>query len=324
MPMKIVVIGGGTGMPALLRGLKAFEHDITAIVTMFDDGGGSGALREDLGMLPPGDIRNCILALSQAEPLMEEVLKFRFPYGSLKGQNFGNLMLAAMNGVTGSFLEAVQNLSQILAIRGQVLPVTTEDAQLCAEFADGKVVVGESAIPEYAKQNKTRICRVFLDPNDLRANPDAVTAIHEADVIVISPGSLYTSIIPVLLPAEIRDALIASSKSKKIYVCNVMTQNGETDGYDVADHLQAIADHIGRQIIDFCLVNQEPVSEEILSNYRRERAAVVHLDEDRVKEQGVTVLRDSFATVVEKRNVLRHDSAKIAERIIRLITEEKR
>ena len=321
--MKIVAIGGGTGMPALLRGLKKYEHDITAIVTMFDDGGGSGALREDLGMLPPGDIRNCILALSQAEPLMEEVLKFRFPYGSLKGQNFGNLMLAAMNGVTGSFLEAVQNLSKILAIRGRVLPVTTDDAQLCAEFEDGTVVVGESAIPEYAKQNKTQIRRVFLDPNDLNANPDAVAAIHEADAVIISPGSLYTSIIPVLLLDEIREALIATANVKKIYVCNVMTQNGETDGYDVADHLKAIADHIGRQIIDVCLVNEDAVSEEVLSNYRREQASVVHYDAKRVQEQGVFACCDSFATVVEEMNVLRHDSEKIAAAIIRLITEEK-
>lgn len=320
--MKIVAIGGGTGMPALLRGLKKSKHDITAIVTMFDDGGGSGALREDLGMLPPGDVRNCILALSQAEPLMEEVLKFRFPYGNLKGQNFGNLMLAAMNGVTGSFLEAVQSLSKILAIRGRVLPVTTDDAQLCAIFENGKTVIGESRIPEYARQYNTAIRQVFLQPSELQANPDAVQAILEADAVVISPGSLFTSIIPVLLLDEIREALISTS-AMKIYVCNVMTQNGETDGYDVADHLRAIADHIGRQIVDVCLVNNDAVSEEILNNYRKEQASVVHYDAERVEEQGVCVLCDSFATVVAEQNVLRHDSKKIADAIVRLITEEK-
>lgn len=319
--MKIVAIGGGTGMPALLRGLKKYNHDITAVVTMFDDGGGSGVLRQELGMLPPGDIRNCILALSDAEPLMEAVLKYRFPYGSLKNQNFGNLMLAAMNGVTGSFLEAVQSLSDILAIQGRVLPVTTNDARLCAEFSDGAVVTGESQIPEYSKEHHARICRVFLDQSDIQANPEAIAAISEADAIVISPGSLYTSILPVLLLSEIQEALIAAKKAKKIYVCNVMTQNGETDGYDVADHLQAIATHIGRQIIDVCLVNHDPVAEEILSNYRREHAGVVHMDEARVRQLGVRVLTGSFATVVEERQVLRHDSAKIAEAIDRLINE---
>lgn len=317
--MKIVAIGGGTGMPALLRGLKQYDHEITAIVTMFDDGGGSGVLRQELGMLPPGDIRNCILALSDAEPLMEAVLKYRFPYGSLKNQNFGNLMLAAMNGVTGSFLEAVQSLSDILAIQGRVLPVTTNDAKLCAAFSDGAVVVGESHIPEYAKQNHTKIHRVFLDQNDVKANSEAVAAILEADAIVISPGSLYTSILPVLLLDEIREALIAAQSAIKIYVCNVMTQNGETDGFDVADHLQAIADHIGQQVIDVCLVHQDPVAEEILLNYRRESATVVHMDEERVRRLGVSVLTGSFAMVLEERPVLRHDSAKIAEAIDLLI-----
>lgn len=319
--MKIVAIGGGTGMPSLLRGLKQYDHEITAIVTMFDDGGGSGVLRQELGMLPPGDIRNCILALSDTEPLMEAVLKYRFPYGSLKNQNFGNLMLAAMNGVTGSFLEAVQSLSDILAIRGRVLPVTTNDAQLCAEFMDGQIVTGESLIPEYAKSRQTRIRRVFLDQPNLGANPDAVAAILEADAVVISPGSLYTSILPVLLLDEIRKALI-SSKAKKLYVCNVMTQNGETDGYDVADHLQAIANHIGRQIVDVVLVNHDPVAEEILCNYRREQASVVHMDEERVRRLGVSVLSGSFAAVIEEQGVLRHDSARIAAAIDRLITQE--
>lgn len=319
--MKIVALGGGTGMPALLRGLKAYEHEITAIVTMFDDGGGSGVLRQELGMLPPGDIRNCILALSDVEPLMEAVLKYRFPYGSLKNQNFGNLMLAAMNGVTGSFLEAVRSLSDILAIQGRVLPVTTGDARLCAELSDGAVVTGESCIPEYSKEHHAKICRVFLDRDDIEANPEAVSAIAEADAIVISPGSLYTSILPVLLLEEIRTALITAKNAKKIYVCNVMTQNGETDGYDVADHIQAITEHIGQQIIDVCLVNHDPVSEEILCNYRREQATIVHLDENRVKELGVRVLTGSFATVVEERQVLRHDSFKIAAAIDQLMKE---
>ncbi len=319
--MKIVALGGGTGMPALLRGLKTYDHEITAIVTMFDDGGGSGVLRQELGMLPPGDIRNCILALSDAEPLMEAVLKYRFPYGSLKNQNFGNLMLAAMNGVTGSFLDAVQSLSDILAIQGRVLPVTTSDARLCAEFSDGAIVKGESCIPEYAKEHHAKIQRVFLDQDDIEANPEALLAIAEADAIVISPGSLYTSILPVLLLNEIKTALIAANKAKKIYVCNVMTQNGETDGYDVADHIQAIAEHIGQQIIDVCLVNHDPVAEEVLCNYRREQATIVHLDETRVKNFGVKVLTGSFATVVEERQVLRHDSPKIAAAIDQLIRE---
>lgn len=317
--MKIAVIGGGTGMPSLLRGLKHYEHEITAIVTMFDDGGGSGILRQELGMLPPGDVRNCILALSDTEPLMETVLNYRFPYGRLKNQNFGNLMIAAMNGVTGSFLEAVKRLSDILAIRGQVLPVTTEDAQLCAMMEDGQTVVGESAIPEYAKSHHIAISRVFLTPSDLSANPEAVTAILDADAVIIAPGSLYTSIMPILLLDEIRQALLTSS-AQKIYVCNVMTQNGETDGFDVADHLRAIAAHVGKQMIDIVMVNQSPISEEILNNYLRESAHVVHMDEEKVQALGVKVVYGAFATVLEDLAVLRHDSSEVAQAIDALVS----
>lgn len=316
--MKIAVIGGGTGMPSLLRGLKHYEHEITAIVTMFDDGGGSGILRQELGMLPPGDVRNCILALSDTEPLMEAVFNYRFPYGRLKNQNFGNLMIAAMNGVTGSFLEAVKRLSDILAIRGRVLPVTTEDAQLCAVMRNGQTVVGESAIPEYAKNHHTAINRVFLTPADLSANPEAVTAILEADAVIIAPGSLYTSIMPILLLDEIRQALLTSS-AQKIYVCNVMTQNGETDGFDVAAHLRAIAAHVGKQMIDIVMVNQSPISEEILNNYLRESAHVVHMDEEKVRAMGVKVVYGAFAVVLEELAVLRHDSREVAQAIDALV-----
>ena len=225
----IVAIGGGTGLSTMLRGLKKYTKNLTAIVTVSDDGGGSGMLRRDIGMLPPGDIRHCMESLANTEPVMQQLLTYRFESGTLRGQCFGNLLLAALNGVTGSFDEAVRSMGQVLAISGTVIPVTTTDVRLTATFENGAYVVGESNIFGFKKQQDCRIDHVELLPAHPKALPDALDAIAAADLILLGPGSLYTSIIPNLLVDGVAEA-IAASDAQKIYVCNIMTQDGETEG----------------------------------------------------------------------------------------------
>ena len=227
---NIVAIGGGTGLSTMLRGLKKYTENLTAIVTMADDGGGSGKLREDLGMPPPGDIRHCLQALANAEPLMEELINYRFSEGTLAGQSFGNLFLAALNGISDSFEEAVSRMSQVLAITGRVLPVTSDNIQLVAEFENGTQVVGESKICDFKKAQDCRITKVRLIPENARVNQEALEAIDKADLILLGPGSLYTSVIPNLLVDGIADA-VAASPALRAYICNVMTQDGETEGH---------------------------------------------------------------------------------------------
>ena len=230
-----MAIGGGTGLSTMLRGLKRHTNNLTAIVTVADDGGGSGVLRQELGMPPPGDIRNCLEALANVEPLMSELLHYRFTEGSLRGQSFGNLFLAALNGISGSFDQAVSRMSQVLAITGTVLPVTTANVQLEAEFENGARVLGESKIFYCKKREDCRIRRVRLLPERPPALAPAIAAIEEADMILLGPGSLYTSIIPNLLVDGIAEAILRSD-ALKIYIANVMTQEGETEGYSNSDH----------------------------------------------------------------------------------------
>ena len=230
---KITAIGGGTGLSTMLRGLKKYTKNLTAVVTVADDGGGSGVLRRDIGMPPPGDIRHCMESLANVEPIMERLLTYRFQEGSLAGQSFGNLILAALNGVTGSFEEAVAQMSQVLAITGRILPVTSADVQLEAVFENGARVVGESKISSFKKEQDCRIAHVALLPERPAALPAALQAIREADLILMGPGSLYTSVIPNLLVEGVVEA-ICRSEALKIYVCNIMTQEGETEGYTAA------------------------------------------------------------------------------------------
>ena len=236
---KIVTIGGGTGTSTLLRGLKAYTSNITAIVTVADDGGGSGVLRNDLGMLPPGDIRNCMLALAETEPVLEKLLSYRFTEGSLKGQSFGNLFLAAMNGISGSFEQAVKYMGDVLAITGRIYPVTEDNIFLLAELEDGTQIRGESRIGSHNTTHPGKIKQVMLDKASVAPVKQAIDAIHEADVIVLGPGSLYTSIIPNLLVEGVTKA-ISESRAIKVYACNIMTQPGETEDYTVGDHIEVI------------------------------------------------------------------------------------
>ncbi|WP_027364953.1 gluconeogenesis factor YvcK family protein [Desulfotruncus alcoholivorax] len=311
---RIVVIGGGTGIPVLLRGLKEYTCNLTAIVTVADDGGSSGRLRGDLGILPPGDVRNCLVALAHREPLMEELLQYRFPSGELKGHNMGNLLLAALCDIAGGFDAAVRGLSRVLAIRGQVLPVTLADVRLCAELEDGTIVRGESKIPG----GGGRIKRVFLEPDNCRPTGEALKAIQEADAIIMGPGSVYTSILPNLLVPGIPEA-IAASRAIKIYICNVMTQPGETDGYSASRHLRALVDHAGN-IVDYMIINTGVVPLRLLGRYRREGAVPVEADLQAVKEMGVIPVT---GRLLQKGNVARHHPGKLARLVMRVVCEDR-
>ena len=255
----IVVIGGGTGLSVLLKGLKRYTSRLTAMVTVSDDGGSSGRLRSELGVLPPGDIRSCLVALAETETLMDKVFQHRFLQGgSLQGHNLGNLLLVAMTEITGDFISAIREVSKVLAVRGKVLPATLEPVTLGGMMADGNRVLGETAIRDYPASIK----EVFLMP-ECGPLPETLQAIHEADAIIIGPGSLYTSIIPNLLVKGVIEA-IASSPAPKFYISNIMTEQGETDSFTAADHLKVIQKHSGKQIIDYAIVNCGKIDEERL------------------------------------------------------------
>ncbi len=306
---RIVVIGGGTGLSVALRGLKTHTSNLTAIVTVADDGGSSGRLRRDLGVLPPGDFRNCMVALADVEPLMENLFQYRFNQGSgLEGHSFGNLFIVAMSEVTGNFERAIEESSRVLAVRGQVLASTLADVTLCAETEGAETVQGESSI----SASSYRIRRVYLEPGDPPANPAAIKALMEADVIVIGPGSLYTSVLPNLVVRGLGKALMDSS-ALKIYVCNVATQPGETDGYGIDDHIDAILQHLGgkRNPFDFVLANSRLGLRMPASG----RVKPVPPSADGSEGPGPQVV---LREVVDEDNAVRHDSAKLAQAIVRL------
>ena len=312
---KIVAIGGGTGLSTMLRGLKRYTNHLTAIVTVADDGGGSGVLRQELGMLPPGDIRNCLEALANVEPVMSELLHYRFAEGSLKGQSFGNLFLAALNGISGSFDQAVSRMSQVLAITGTVLPVTTSDVQLVAEFENGATVLGESKIFYCKKREDCRISRVYLKPEHPPALAEALEAIREADMILFGPGSLYTSIIPNLLVDGITEAVMKSD-ALKIYIGNVMTQEGETEGYTNADHIRALFQHSAPGLFHLCLVNDAPIPAEICARYAQEGAEPLHYDEEACAKLGVELVTRHISIIRD--GLVRHDPDLLAEALLEL------
>ena len=310
--LKIVAIGGGHGLSTMLRGLKRYTKDITAIVTVADDGGGSGMLREDLGILPPGDIRNCILALANTEPTMEQLLNYRFTEGSLAGQSFGNLFLAAMDGISGSFDEAVHRMGEVLAITGRVLPVTNQSVHLEAEFVNGSRVLGESKIFYAKKRNDCRIRQVRLVPEHPKPLPESIEAIAQADLILLGPGSLYTSIIPNLLVDGVAEA-IAKSRALKILVMNIMTQDGESDGYTGADHVRALLHHGAPGIIDVCIANNAVIGEAILAPYRQEGVEQLRLEREEIEAMGIQVEEYPMAT---GQRYIRHDTYALASAIM--------
>lgn len=312
---RIVAVGGGTGLSTMLRGLKKYTKNLTAIVTVADDGGGSGMLRRDIGMPPPGDIRHCMEALANTEPVMERLLTYRFTEGQLAGQSFGNLILAALNGITGSFEEAVRQMSQVLAITGQVIPVTGADVQLEAVFENGTRVVGESKIYNFKKEQDCRIAHVALIPERPAPLPAALEAIRQADLILLGPGSLYTSVIPNLLVDGVAEA-IARADAPKIYVCNIMTQDGETEGYTAADHLEALLAHGAPGLVDLCLANSAPVRPGLLEKYREEDAVPLAVDRERIAAMGLELVERPVAS--EGGNYARHDPDKLAEAVLEI------
>lgn len=318
---KIVVIGGGTGLSVLLRGLKEHTTNITAIVTVADDGGGSGVLREDLGMLPPGDIRSCILALANTEPSMEKILQYRFKEGSLKGQSFGNLFMAAMNEAYGNFERAVKEMSNVLAVTGKVLPMTLEDVTLYAKLESGDVITGESNIPEKNAELGSRIENVFLKPRNPKPLDETLEAIREADCILLGPGSLYTSVIPNLLVKGVAKE-IENSKAIKVYASNVMTQPGETDEYNILDHVEAIHKSTKRDLIDYVICNKENIPDSTLKKYNKDGAKQLIMTEEEEKllrEKDIEVIKDCLIDI--KKDYIRHDANRLSEIIVQLAIE---
>jgi uncharacterized cofD-like protein len=304
---KLVAIGGGTGLSNLLRGLKKYSANITAIVTVADDGGSSGRLRREQGMLPPGDIRNCLAALADEERLVTELFQYRFDTGEgLAGHSFGNLFLTAMTHITGDLERAIRASSEVLSVRGRVLPATIEDMVLYAHLEDGRYVEGESQITNA----RGKIVRIGCKPDRPKAVPQSVADIFEADLLILGPGSLYTSIIPNLLIPEIAEALI-SRQAPCIYVCNIMTQPGETDGFTVADHVHTIDRVVGQGIIDLVIVQKSPPSAQTQDLYSRNGATFVQLDRERLACPVLT------AEVMQEQNgKVRHDSDKLANVIM--------
>lgn len=319
--MKIVAFGGGTGLSILLRGLKNYTKDISAVVTVADNGGGSGVLREDLGMLPPGDMRNCIIALSDVEPSMIKLMQHRFNDGYLKGQSFGNLLIAAMYEIFGSYEYALKEIGSIFRLSGKVLPMTLQDTHLKAYLENGECILGEKSIPEYVSKLNTKIDKVALMPSVCKPLDETVKDIKEADVIVIGPGSLYTSVIPNMLVEDMPKILI-DSKAKVFYVCNLMTQPGETDNYNVVDHVDAIIKHTQRYMIDYVIVNDKIISDDLIINYKYEGAKQVMIDQEQIKkleEMNVKVIASNFVEI--RKNYIRHNSDKIGQLLFNYVKE---
>jgi uncharacterized cofD-like protein len=309
---RIVSIGGGTGLSTLLRGLKKFPTHLSVIVTVTDDGGSSGRLREELHVLPPGDIRNCMIALSEDEHLMSRLFRFRFSSdGSLHNHSFGNLFLTAMAGVTGDFAKAVRLTSEVLAIKGVIYPSTNSNVHLRAELTDGSWAEGETRITA----SKQRIRRVQLQPPNPHPLPDALEAIVSAELITIGPGSLYTSLIPNILVDQVISALRAS-KATKVYIQNIMTQPGETDGFTAADHVEALAEHCDGILFPNILLNNAMPSPEILEKYSAENATVVDIDRERLRSLGLKLMeRDLLA----QDGVIRHDPDRLAKAVLQFL-----
>jgi len=328
--LNIVAIGGGTGLSTLLRGLKRYVdadgawsiHRLGAIVTVTDEGGSSGALRKEFGMLPPGDVRNCIVALAEEEQLLSRIFSYRFesPDSALSGHSLGNLLLTALTDITGGFDNAVLAASEVLAIRGDIYPSTLQDVRLRATLADGSELIGEVAISgsflgdrRKAPRPHARIVHLGIDPPDAQPTDRSLEALREADLILIGPGSLYTSVLPNLLIKPITDA-IRQAKALRVYVCNVMTQPGETDDYTAEEHLSAIVEHAGL-IVDVMVLNGRKASETILAAYESQKQFPVQFDIAAIRELGVTPF---FGDIISEGNYVRHDSAALAETIFRL------
>lgn len=312
---KVVVIGGGTGVSNMLRGIKLFNQDITAIVTMADDGGGSGFLRREMGILPPGDLRNCLVALANSSGAMENLLQFRFQEGVLKGQNFGNLLIAALTEIYQDFETAIEETAKVLNISGKVYPVTLDNVHLEGEFENGDKCIGESKIPVIAERENLRIKKLRTFPEKAVIFPKAKAAIEQADIVILGPGSLYTSLISNLVVEGVAEALL-KTKAKKYYVSNIMTEPGETGGYSIRDHVKAIRDH-GGDIVDKVLINVNNPKVEVLERYESENYSYIeYTEEDRkyLEDLGIEVICGNF--INDENNQIRHSAIRVFEKIL--------
>jgi len=310
------VVGGGTGLSVLLKGLKQYTDQLTAIVTVSDDGGSSGRLRAELGVLPPGDIRSCLVALAETETLMDKVFQHRFKQGEgITGHNLGNLLMVAMTEITGDFVSAIKEVSKVLAVRGQVIPATLESVNLGAEMSDGAVIIGETAIREY----QHNITRLFLLPEKCLPVQAGIDAILAADAIIIGPGSLYTSIIPNLLVEGVTEAMM-QSQAVKIYVSNIMTEQGETDNFTASDHVKAILQYARQPIIDYAILNTGIIDELRLNRYRQEQAVPVDASCQQIMAMGIKV---AVEDLVAEDDLAWHDNQKLAQAVMNIIMQKK-
>ena len=309
---KIVTIGGGTGLSTMLRGLKKYTHNITAVVTVADDGGSSGVLREDLGMLAPGDIRKCISALAETNPIVEELINYRFTDGCLKGHAFGNLYLAALCGISESFEDAVHKMNRLFGVEGDILPVTNENVRISAHLKDGRIINGETNI---GRECNGEIECIELNPSHAMPAKNVLDAISNADMIILGPGSLYTSIVPNLLVDGVSEA-IYNSNAKRVYVANIMTQPSETVGYDLYDHIEAIEKHAGCKIIDYVVANTAQIPETLLNRYALDGSEPVKLNVERYIDRAINVVLENLYS--NDNGMIRHNYLKLAKTLMRL------
>ncbi|CAD2079030.1 gluconeogenesis factor [Jeotgalicoccus coquinae] len=315
--IKIAIIGGGTGLAVLSRGLKNYPVDISAIVSVADDGGSTGIIRDQIDMPAPGDIRNVMSALSEVESKLEHLFTYRFKKDEISGHSLGNLMLAAMYDISGDFATAVSELSKILNVKGTVIPSTNVSPKLAARMADDSIIIGESYIPKVKKEIK----EMYLIPTNIDATPAAVEAILEADIIVLGPGSLYTSIIPNLLPKGIAEA-VTESQGIKVYVSNLLEQPGETMGMSAFDHLYAIEKHLKARVIDYVILNERDVYEEMADTYKNRGVQIIKSERDKIEAHGVKVITDDELIIVDEERVVRHNNEKLAEIIYDIVISE--
>jgi uncharacterized cofD-like protein len=323
---KVVAIGGGTGLPTLLEGIKRYTNNITAIVTVTDSGRSSGRLREEFGVLPPGDIRNCLIALSRSQKLVHDIFQYRFEEGKMKGHTIGNLFITALTKMTGSFEKSIRETSRILDLRGKVLPSTTKNIHLCAELEDGTTIEGEANVRQ---PGKSSIKKVFIKPELAEPLDETLEDIRNADVIILGPGALYTSIIPNLLIKGIPEAL-KLSKAKKIYICNIMTQPGATGKMTASEHVQALENHLGKDVLDYVFLNNKKPIAKVMQNYKKEDKSLVVNDSKKIEELGIKVVEANLIEKIlekrllwEKHDLLRHDSSKLAKMILKTLIREK-
>ncbi len=312
---KVVVIGGGTGTYNVLKGLKNFYLDLTAVVTMADDGGSTGRLIDEYGVLPPGDVRRCLVALSNSDETMKKLFQYRFDKGSLSGHSFGNIFLTSLREVLGNDTLAIKEASKILKIRGEVLPVTLSKVRLCAELEDGQLIVGETNIDVPKHNPNLKIKKVFLTPR-ATANEEVIRKIEEADMIVIGPGDLYTSIIPNILADKLPEA-IKNSKAKKVYVCNLMTKHGETDGFSVSDFVFELEKYLGKDVLDFVLYNPSNHNKRLIKKYEFEKAFPVLEDRRNFSNFNAKFIKKQIST---EKSLVRHDAEKLARALVEIIS----